>query len=1211
MCLLVYFFSGALTTVAANSLSIPKSTSCYTVFPLSDLDTTNGILSGGITPLCQGSSTGVFTLSNYTGTINQWERQLNNSGWNSIGNWGATTYLEVPYAAGNWQYRAVVILNGSITYFYSQIITVNIVPYAGNLYLDSGNSIICNNTPTGTMMIFAVGTIFRWEKRVNSGAWISIANITNTYSEMPSSPGIWDYRVVIGNESCSTVYSNIYTIIVNPTLSISLGTNPVICQTNTLAFLPYTATTGTPVQWILVFDSAAHSAGFSDQQNNLSNSPNNIQVNVPYNVASGIYYATLSVITYYPACTSISYPVNILVNPLSLGGTVSSSQTICSGTSPAAIKISCQLQGLITKWQYSTNDITFTTIVGATATTLSSTQMGVLSSTRYYRAVGTSSSGFVYSNSVKITVNPITTLIRTSDVGTDAQSLCINSEITTINYATTGVSSAIIMGLPLGVIGAWSDNTITISGTPIVEGLFNYTIALNSSCGNVTASGSIVVFPLGIAGVSIVSNANNICAGNSVTFTANSTNPGTSPTYQWKVNGISVGTNDAFFTSSTLNDNDSVAVIMISNASPCLTNSPVTSNAIIISVTSPTANIISNNNPICHETDASFMITGTANAVITYTINGGIALTKTLTGGLDIVTIINATTLQILNLVSVAYNGCTTALGISSIVGFDSTTFNGVSWNNGLPTSNKAAIFLGNYIIEDDFYACSIQVSNNAVVLVNSTKNVYLNAAITVDSGSSFALNNNCNLFQTNANALNVGNISVKRNTSPIIRLDHTLWSSPVMGQNLYNFSPETLSHRFYTFNTNSNVYSSTTLNSSSKFTPAMGFAIRAPNNQSSTIPSEWTGTFMGVPNNGTYSVPLATYITNGNNYNLVGNPYPSPINTKQFLEENSQTIKGVVYFYQHTLTMNAAGLFPIGTNYASWTATGGTPATKSPGNNPASSLYPGKPKDIIQVGQGFFVKAIASGNVNFTNSMRISDQSNQFHKVIMPTEEKHRIWLNLVSDIGNDINQILVGYVAEATQDVDSKFDGLSYGNSGSFLYSVIDGDSYVIQGRALPFETTDEVSLGFNCTAAETYSIKLTDMDGLFLDNQDVFIRDNLTGTDNNIKVAPYTFFSEMGIFNNRFKIVYTQALGVPSTTFTQNAIIVYKNMDEFHISTKGIVMKDILVYDILGRVIYKLNDVNNTTTILKGLETNHQVALLKIISEDNQSVTVKVIN
>lgn len=539
------------------------------------------------------------------------------------------------------------------------------------------------------------------------------------------------------------------------------------------------------------------------------------------------------------------------------------------------------------------------------------------------------------------------------------------------------------------------------------------------------------------------------------------------------------------------------------------------------------------------------------------------------------------------------------------------TTWNGTSWSPFLPVANQRVVIAGNYSQSSDLFSCTLEVINDAVVNVPSGTNFFINGVLSVAPTATVLFNNNTNLIQTDQTAVNSGNITVKRNTSPIIRLDHTLWSSPVIGQNLFNFSPETLTYRFYTYDTAANAYSSASINSSSEFTPAKGFAIRAPNNQSSTIATEWTGTFMGVPNNGTISFPLASYVMNGSNYNLVGNPFPSALNANMFLQENANTIEGVIYYYQHTLTMNAAGIFPIGTNFASWTATGGTPATSSPIGHPAYGLNTGNPNSIIQVGQGFFVKAIASGNVTFTNSMRVANQDNQFNKSVTTAEEKHRIWLNLTSDIGNDINQILVGYVEEATQDVDSKFDGLSYGNIGSYLYSVIDGDSYVIQGRALPFETTDEVPLGFICAAAGTYSIKLTDMDGLFLGSQEVFIRDNLTGTDTNIKIAPYTFTSNVGVFNNRFKIVYAQSLGLPSNTFTQNSIIVYKNLDEFHISTKGIVMKDILAYDILGRIIYKLNYIKNTTAILKGLETNHQAVLLKIISEDNQSVTVKVIN
>ena len=557
------------------------------------------------------------------------------------------------------------------------------------------------------------------------------------------------------------------------------------------------------------------------------------------------------------------------------------------------------------------------------------------------------------------------------------------------------------------------------------------------------------------------------------------------------------------------------------------------------------------------------------------------------------------------NLIDEDCNGYLDADGPSCTL---TTTWNGTSWVPFLPVANQRAVIDGNYSLSADLACCSLEILNNAIVSVPSGTNFTISGALTVAPAATLIFNNNANLIQTDDIAVNSGNITAKRETSNIIRLDHTLWSSPVIGQNIYNFSPETLPNRFYTYDSTTNAYTSTTLNNSSEFSPAKGFAIRAPNNQSATVASVWSGNFSGVPNNGLISFPLV-YNSANSNFNLVGNPYPSTIDADKFFTANLSTIAGTLYFYQHSLTMNAAGIFPTGTNYASLTATGGISATSPPESHPAFALQALPPTGIIQVGQGFLVNAIASGNVVFNNSMRLKNNANHFVKA---TEiEKHRLWINLLSDVGLDINQILVGYLPNATMGVDSQYDGLSFGNIGSYLYSIIDGDRYAIQGRALPFETTDEVPLGFNCTAAGTYSIKLTNKDGLFLGNQDVFIRDNLTGTDTNIKIAPYTFTSNVGIFNNRFKIVYTQALGVPSTAFTQNSIIVYKNLDEFHISTKGIVMKDILVYDILGRVIYKQNSINKTTTILKGVETTNQVVLLKIISDDNQSVTIKVIN
>jgi hypothetical protein len=86
--------------------------------------------------------------------------------------------------------------------------------------------------------------------------------------------------------------------------------------------------------------------------------------------------------------------------------------------------------------------------------------------------------------------HPIT---LTSAPGTNNQTVCVNTPITPITYSTTGATGATFSGLPAGVTGAFSGGYITISGTPTVTGIFNYTVTLTGGCGNVTATGTLVV----------------------------------------------------------------------------------------------------------------------------------------------------------------------------------------------------------------------------------------------------------------------------------------------------------------------------------------------------------------------------------------------------------------------------------------------------------------------------------------------------------------------------------------------------------------------------------------------------------------------------------------------------------------------------------------------------------------------------------------------
>ncbi len=84
------------------------------------------------------------------------------------------------------------------------------------------------------------------------------------------------------------------------------------------------------------------------------------------------------------------------------------------------------------------------------------------------------------------------------------------------------------------------------------------------------------------AGVSITATSNPFCPGSSVTFTATPINGGT-PIYQWKVNGINVGTNSNTYSYNPI-DGDSVRCIMTSNLN-CVTGNPASSNKIIMSGT--------------------------------------------------------------------------------------------------------------------------------------------------------------------------------------------------------------------------------------------------------------------------------------------------------------------------------------------------------------------------------------------------------------------------------------------------------------------------------------------------------------------------------------------------------------------------------------------------------------------------------------------------
>ncbi|RZJ33076.1 MAG: T9SS sorting signal type C domain-containing protein, partial [Flavobacterium sp.] len=515
--------------------------------------------------------------------------------------------------------------------------------------------------------------------------------------------------------------------------------------------------------------------------------------------------------------------------------------------------------------------------------------------------------------------------------------------------------------------------------------------------------------------------------------------------------------------------------------------------------------------------------------------------------------------------------------------------------------STSAAVISGNYTASSNLDACTLTVNNSAVVNIPSGFDVTLSGALTVSSGS-FTLQNNANLLQTSS-AANSGNIIVRRNSSAIKRQDYTLWSSPVAGQNLLSFSPLTVvtpTSRFYQYNSSTNVYNSITNPGASTFNDAQGYLIRVANNHP-TVATIWNGQFTGVPHNGNYTYNMFNGGA-GLRFNLVGNPYPSPISAVSFAAANSANITQTLYFWRETNnnTSNNA--------YCSWSPAGGGNGTFVT-NGEAQVM---NPNGVIQTGQGFFVEAINSAtNVNFTNSMRLANHANQFFRhsiAAAPADvESHRIWLNVTNAAGA-FCQTAFGYMTDATNGYDLGVDGRYINDGDTELYSIVDSERYVIQGRALPFTPIDTVPMGFKATTAGDYTIAVDHLDGLFADGQAVYVKDNLNGVTHDLSTA-YTFTSDAGTFNSRFEIVYQPALGVITPSF-DNQVTIIKQNGGFAIQSGNATMDNVKVFDISGRLLLEKKAIDSNATTFTVGETN-QVLVVKITSDDNRIVVRKVIN
>ena len=228
------------------------------------------------------------------------------------------------------------------------------------------------------------------------------------------------------------------------------------------------------------------------------------------------------------------------------------------------------------------------------------------------------------SNAIQMTVNPNLTPIVTITVAPN-DTICDGTNVT---FSTTVTNGGTTPGFQWRLngnnVGGNTSTyvTDTLKNGDVVDCILTSSETCVTKVMDTSNNITMTVNPNLTPDVTITVTPNDtICTGTSTTFVATATNGGTTPTYQWQINGTNVGTNNDSFTTTTLTDGDVVRCILTSSE-VCVTKSMDTSNSINMHVkpylTPLVVSVVSPNDTICDGTTVTFTATGTNGGTPTY-----------------------------------------------------------------------------------------------------------------------------------------------------------------------------------------------------------------------------------------------------------------------------------------------------------------------------------------------------------------------------------------------------------------------------------------------------------------------------------------------------------------------------------------------------------------------------------------------------------------
>lgn len=172
-----------------------------------------------------------------------------------------------------------------------------------------------------------------------------------------------------------------------------------------------------------------------------------------------------------------------------------------------------------------------------------------------------------------------------------------------------------------------------------------------------------------------------------------------------------------------------------------------------------------------------------------------------------------------------------------------------------------------------------------------------------------------------------------------------------------------------------------------------------------------------GIVNNGSYSMTL---FNNNHLYsvgrNLVGNPYPSPIDWNSPLGWTKTNIDNALYYFKASTTDEWGG------TYSSW-------INGVSSDGVASNIIPSMQGFLVHVADGAYP---VTGTLSMDNQVRVTNMTQPFYKKSYNADDKLLVRLSAsFSDQSRSSDPLVIYFDEKATPGFDNQFDALKYFNT------------------------------------------------------------------------------------------------------------------------------------------------------------------------------------